>query len=462
MFGPPLFLNKIIKYIESGNQGDREPASTAYLYVFGLFITGAVQTLAVQQALYIGRTLGIRIQSIVIGEVFSKSLRRRDDTGAPSDGKGEESKGNVNNLLSVDAQKIAELVAYIFYLYSYPIQIVISIWCLYKLLGVAALWGVLVMILSQPFTFYIGRKFEKLHSAVMSATDKRLKMVNELLAAIRIVKFFAWENDFRKRVSEAREFELKAIRSRLFMFMHMTNAWFMIPVIIMVTVFYVYTLSYQLTASTAFTALALFNTFRGALDEFPLMISFLLQANVSVKRIEKFLAEDEVEITASTVSPDGPYIGFSNDASFSWEKQKKGGDATPVKPTIKNLNLSFPRNKLSIVCGPTGSGKTTLLSSLLGETYRLSGNVHLPRKVPNRNSCLGGAVSGIAYVAQSAWLQNCSIRDNILFGLPYDAERYEKVLYMTALTRDLEILEFGDATEVGEKGVTLSGGQKQR
>jgi ABC-type multidrug transport system fused ATPase/permease subunit len=465
IFGPPFFLNKIIKYIENP-QG--EPVSTAYLYVLGLFITNSAQSLLLQQGLYIGRTLGIRIQSIIIGEVFSKSLRRRDESGstdsanAPEDlDNKKDTKGNVNNLLSVDAQKIAEITAYIFFVYSYPLQIILSIWSLYKLLGNAALWGVLVMILCQPITYYCGTRFESLHQKVMAATDKRLKLMNELLTAIRIVKFFAWESEFKKRIIKARDSELSAIRSRLMMFMWMINAWFFIPILIMVTVFYVYTEVSPLTASVAFTALALFNTFRAALDEFPLLISMVLQAYVSVNRVEKFLDEDEVAIPvqASTEAiKNGVVIGFIDNASFSWDSHKDSYN----KPSIKNLNLNFPVGKLSIICGPTGSGKTTLLSSLLGETFCLSGQAILPRTIPNKSSPLGGAVSGIAYVAQTAWLQNCSIRDNILFGLPFDEERYEAVLYMTALTRDLEILEFGDDTEVGEKGITLSGGQKQR
>lgn len=224
----------------------------------------------------------------------------------------------------------------------------------------------------------------------------------------------------------------------------------------MVVVFYLYALNNELTASTAFTAIALFNTFKSALDELPMITSWILQATVSLKRIDKFLASDEVSPEFYVGDP-RVQIGFVDNATFSYDKPS--ADAVPA---LRNLNLSFPVNKLSIVCGATGSGKTTLISSLLGETYCLQGSSVLPRKDPSIHAAQGGAVSGIAYVAQAAWLQNCSIRDNILFGLPYDEERYAKVLYMTALTRDLDILEFGDATEVGERGITLSGGQKQR
>ncbi|KAI9303307.1 hypothetical protein BJ944DRAFT_241568 [Cunninghamella echinulata] len=477
VFGPALFLNKIIKFIEVPDEN--EPVLTAFIYVFGLFITSSIQSLALQQALYIGRTLGIRIQSIIIGEVFGKALRRRvtagnsnsSSEGASSkkdkdddkkDGKEEDEAGNVNNLLSVDAQKIAELTAYGFYLYSYPIQIVTCIVLLYQLLGNAALWGVLVMLISQPITYKISNRFQDIQNSCMTATDKRLKTMNELLSSIRIVKFFAWENDFRKRLEKAREVELVALKDRLYIFMWMINTWFLIPIAIMVVVFYVYTLDNALSAATAFTALALFSAFRAALEDLPFMMSFILQASVSLKRVEKFLQEEEVQpLVIQSGFANDVHIGFVNNATFSWDNPKSStNDITPFTPTLKDLNLSFPRNKLSIICGPTGSGKTTLISSLLGETYCLNGSVVLPPR-PITNG-YGGAVSGIAYVAQSAWLQNCSIRDNILFGLEFDEERYNKVLYMTALTKDLDILEFGDATEIGEKGITLSGGQKQR
>ncbi|CAO3612277.1 unnamed protein product [Cunninghamella blakesleeana] len=463
MFGPPYFLSKTIKYIEDGSSS-QVPVSTAYLFVFGLLVTTIGQSLAYQQSLYIGRTLGIRVQSIVIGEVYDKALRRRDDSGAPSDAsdlatKGK--KGNVNNLLSVDAQKMGEVTAYCFYYYCFPIQAAICIWGLYNLLGVASLYGVLAMILLQPLTYLLGKKFQRAHQKCMTFTDKRIKLMNELLNAIRIVKFFAWEEEFKTRIIETRDQELKAIRSRLYMFMYISVTYFMIPITIMITVFFIYTRTNELTASTAFTGVALFNTFKGIFEELPVIINFTLQANVSLRRIEKFLEEEEVDQNRSTIHPTTS-LGFVDDASFSWIKPKKDdhGNTTAV-PHLQKLNLSFPLNRFSIICGPTGSGKSTLIASLLGETYNLSGRAILPRK-PLSNRIIGGSTSGVAYVSQTPWLQNMSIRDNILFGLPYDEERYNKVLYMAALTRDLEILEYGDSTEVGEKGISLSGGQKQR
>lgn len=485
IFGPPYFLNKIIKSIENPASELNGSSLTPFFFVLGLFVTSCIQSLLLQQALYIGRTLGIRIQAIVIGEVYAKALKRRDTSGASEestngtkkddktndkkeDKKDEKTHGNINNLLSVDAQKVAELAAYIFYLYSHPLQIIFCIWGLYRLLGIAAFLGVVVMIVTFPAPQYLTKLFERNHKSVMEATDRRLKIMNELLGAIRIVKFFAWENEFKKRVEEARAKELKCIRSRLMIYMWSGNVWFMIPILIMVAVFFAYTRTHILAASTAFTTVALFQNLRGVLDELPFIISFLFQAKVSLERIDDFLSEEEVDENKHVRDKSALFIGFRDNATFQWFNKpasSASGTDSPERQarfTLKDLNLSFPANKLSIVCGPTGSGKTTLLASLLGETACINGSAVLPRKRFHVSNPIGGAVSGVAYVAQTAWLQNASIKDNILFGLPFDQERYDKVLYMCALTRDLEILEHGDATEVGEKGITLSGGQKQR
>ncbi|KAI8074767.1 phosphatidyl serine synthase-domain-containing protein [Gongronella butleri] len=460
MFGPPFFLNKIIKFIEKGADADT-PVLTAFFYALGLFATSCAQSLAYQQALYIGRVLGIRLQSIVIGEVYGKALRRRDtsDTAKPEDQvAAANAKSNVNNLLSVDAQKLGDAIAYIFYFYCFPLQTVICVWALYQLLGVASLYGVFVMVLAQPVTYVLSRRFQKQQQNVLRRTDKRIKLMNELLNAIRIVKFFAWERQFRQRIVGARAEELKALKARLVMFMWMSNVFFLVPVLTMVAVFYAYTRDHILTAATSFSALSLFNTFKGIFDELPAITSFALQGTVSVRRVEAFLREQDVDANATATTHPSVTLGFVENAAFTWHADD---DQANGSPTLKNINLSFPMNKLSLICGPTGAGKTTLLASLLGETHCVAGAAILPRKRAT-DRIIGGSASGIAYVAQTAWLQNLSIRDNILFGQPFDPERYARVLYMTALTRDLDIMEHNDRTQVGEKGISLSGGQKQR
>lgn len=169
---------------------------------------------------------------------------------------------------------------------------------------------------------------------------------------------------------------------------------------------------------------------------------------VSVKRIDHYLNEEE-EIDQDsaannyTVPDDSP--SFSG-ATFSWSKSEVGDDQF----RLRDLDVKLSKGELNLIVGRIGSGKSSLLLALLGEMRLIEGQFHLPRQ------------GGVAYVSQTAWLQNATIRDNILFGSEWDEERYWKVIEACALKVDLDLFEAGDQTEVGEKGITLSGGQKQR
>ncbi|KAJ2318767.1 Transporter of the ATP-binding cassette (ABC), partial [Coemansia sp. RSA 2681] len=305
---------------------------------------------------------------------------------------------------------------------------------------------------------------------------------------------------------------------------------FMAPVFVTLATFVCYTkfLGHQLTASVAFTALALFKTLRGPIDQLPEIISFCLQSKVSVDRVARFLDEEETPkydlCSLTRQAHDGLIkggrrpsyakvvgatdIGFVH-ASFSWRSAGRSGSGEPSRalgaslplPAIvetvpsgectvltgiapnataadaggngefelRDLAVSFPIGKLSIVAGPTGCGKTSLLMALLGEMRLTEGELMVPGAAFSARGMLGETQANpfalhesVAYVAQQAWLLNDTIRGNITFGLPYDEQRYTEVVRMCALTRDFEILDAGDMTEVGERGVALSGGQKQR
>lgn len=245
------------------------------------------------------------------------------------------------------------------------------------------------MALSQFVLFYLILQYRKIHQKCMGFTDKRIKLINELLNGIRIIKFFAWEEEFRKKVLTARDHELKAKKSRFFKAILLRSSSEFIPILIILVVFYVYTGANTLTASTAFTAIALFNILKGIFEELPLIISNNIQAMVSLRRLERLLNEEEVDINHNNYDDDGndndevnnpqdsalntnatsaitsvkkaatktKFIGFVDNASFSWVKPTMDYRNNVISnPHIQNLNLSFPLNKFSIICGPTGSG----------------------------------------------------------------------------------------------------------
>ncbi|KAH7906916.1 P-loop containing nucleoside triphosphate hydrolase protein [Hygrophoropsis aurantiaca] len=195
------------------------------------------------------------------------------------------------------------------------------------------------------------------------------------------------------------------------------------------------------------------------------MIPRMIQAKVSLDRLNNFLLETELLDEFSQTEQEehlftqredlADVIGFRN-AVFSWSEDTDGA-LTPSKRRF-TLNIGeglfFERGHINLIVGPTGSGKTSILMALLGEMHFIPSDPTSWYGLPRND--------GVAYAAQESWVQNETIRDNILFGAPYDEERYQKVLHQCALERDLTLFEAGDQTEVGEKGLTLSGGQKAR
>ncbi|KAI8360085.1 hypothetical protein B0O80DRAFT_194371 [Mortierella sp. GBAus27b] len=487
MFVGPFALERILNFI---NNKDTVSVEWGYIYVFGMLFGMLFSTIAQSRMLWYGRRVSMQLRSIVVGEVYAKALRRKDRAGqtqkttknSDEETEGENemfTHGAINNMISNDTSEISNASAYLNDLYILPLQIFLAIGFLYRILGWSAFAGVVTMACFIPLNLVLTSKVEKIQDDLMKATDKRAELMNELLQAIRIIKFFSWERNFYGKVDKARELELYKLRLRFTWWIFGTAMWFGTPVVVTITTFFAYTkiAGNTMTAEVAFPALALFNVLRAPMDAFPEMLSLCLRAKVSAARIDRFLDEEEVLLYANANAkprknlPTDPIIGFKN-ATFSYAGKGEQDAANAARETgqnlnnhhfeLKDLNLVFPVGELSVITGPTGSGKTSLLLSLLGEINPIKGQAFLPRRDSHDINPVTGLTNGIAYVAQQAWLQNNTIRNNILFGLPFEQRRYDQVIEMCALRRDFEILEHGDETEIGERGITLSGGQKQR
>ncbi|KAH7318162.1 multidrug resistance-associated protein [Stachybotrys elegans] len=380
--------------------------------------------------------------------------------------------GTIINLMSVDSFKISEITAYLHFLCaSAPTQLVLSVLLLWQVMGLSAIPGIIVMIILLPVNYLLAQGFNTTSKNILAATDKRINITNEVLQNIRIIKYFAWEQRFGILIDEKRRAELKALRSRFLVWALAVAIWNAVPVLITFFSFFVYTVLEKkpLYPSVAFTAMSLFMLLRVPLDQFGDMFAHVQEAKVSIDRVEEFLKEEETEkyeqLGLDNVDENGvKRIGFKK-ASFIWGGRDTVAEDGSRAFRLLDLDVDFQIGKLNIIAGPTGSGKTSMLMALLGEMTRIEGNVYCPggrSREDVRPDPETGLADTIAYVAQSAWLVNANIRDNILFSTPYNEQRYRKVIVACALERDLEILDHGDETQVGEKGITLSGGQKQR
>lgn len=487
---PSFFLQRILGYITSRSGEHPQPPHVALLYALGLFVTQVFLAFAESAGLIIGRRLSVRMRALLISLVFTKALRR---TGANSKGSepsqsADEAKnggrsdseedrnspastGKIANLVSNDVLSLAEIGAYLHFLWPESvIQLVLAGIYLYVLLGYSALAGMFCMIVAIPIQSYLTALWAKCQDSLMAAADKRLGLATEVINNIKVVKFFAWESNFLKKMEALRREELNRLSRRVIITIAENMVSFSVPIFVSIVTFYTHTkvLGQPLTAEQAFTALALFNVFRFPLGIMVGMISGLLQSYVSLRRIEKFLDEKETEkysiLSVRQAEAGDPLVGFKN-ATFTHEVKRDDGPS-PESSTFKlcDLEFSFPEGRLSLIVGRVGSGKGTLLLSLLGETTKLSGEAFLPSPV-SRVWGLDPALqltNTTAYCPQQPWLLSDSIRNNILYGSQMNRPRYLQVLKACALGPDLATFTDGDLTEIGDKGTVLSGGQKAR
>ncbi|EJD51853.1 ATP-binding cassette transporter [Auricularia subglabra TFB-10046 SS5] len=415
----------------------------------------------------------------------SRSASVASTSSAGGEKKNEKSEnlvGKINNLVTTDVSNITEARDFLFLVLYCPLQIIICVWFLYVVLGWSAFAGLATMILTFPLPGWIAAKVNTISNERMKKTDARIQHVTETMGLLRMIKLFAWEKKIEERLQEKREDELVWIRKARIMSLLNMNLNYWIPLATMMVTYTTYTLvlGHTLSASVVFSSMAVFEMLRDQLHITFYTIPTIIQAKVSLDRLTTYLndtetldryvhaSQDEIQINIPPpdVAPDA--IGF-HDATFRWANAPPtSGTSTPgsVISTASSPSgrrnfrlridgtLIFKRGALNLIVGPTGCGKTSLLLALFGELHFEPENPSSWYQLPR--------AGGVAYAAQEAWVQNETIKDNILFGAPYDEERYKKVLHQCALERDLSLFDAGDQTEVGEKGLTLSGGQKAR
>ena len=336
--------------------------------------------------------------------------------------------------------------------------------------------GLIPIVLVFPLNKMLATRYGKTQKLLMAARDKKTKTVSEALQGIRQIKFSANEPQWTDKIDAVREEELKLLWKTKLNSIYMTFAGDIAPAFL--TVFALATYSWvhgSLMPSIAFTALGVFMQLEGILGMVPFLFMMGMNAKVSCDRLDAFLrSEEKPENTypGEAISFDNVSITFPSkkvELKEGEDEDEEDRAARQNRFTMRELTFTFPNNALSIITGPTGSGKSLLLSAILGEVDVLAGGICVPRAPSAEDRFDSKATAAdwiipnsIAFVSQIPWIENATIKDNILFGLPFDETRYTKVLNACALSQDLAILTDGDMTEVGAQGISLSGGQKWR
>jgi ATP-binding cassette subfamily C (CFTR/MRP) protein 1 len=466
LFVGPIYLNLTIEWLSSQYTMTPEPLSQGIFYSFLVLAASIVQSVMLHQYFHRAYRTGMRLKSATISLIFKKSLRIKPGTTVHARNSGSNNatggnakpenqtnqnqpkpatpgingSGSIVNLMSVDTQRLQDLMIYVATLVSGPYQITLSMYLLWLQLGVSVLAGLAVMLIMIPITGRVTSYMKQEQAVLMKKKDLRIKNINEILSGIIILKMYAWERSFLQKLEGIREDELAYLRRYALVNCFARALWTVVPVFVSVASFGVFVaLGNNLTPSIAFTSIALFNILRFPVAYFPQLVTSTLEAQISCQRIQAFLQLPEVAPLPKVVPGDCSVV--CRDAFLAWEDEQQ-------TPLLSHVTVTCHPGRLTAIIGSTGSGKSGLFSALIGDLRPVSGSI---------------SVNGsIAFSSQVAWIRNGSLRENILFGNAYNPVWYEEVIFACALKADLAMLSAGDKTEIGERGINLSGGQKQR
>lgn len=543
----PFTLRYLIQFAEDAYIAQRtgQPAPNigkGLGLVFGITFMQMCQSLGTNHFIYRGMMVGGQSRAILISVIFEKAMsisgrakaggreikegpetenqhdehvkedkqakkdsRKGGPKGTMNAGKGVAgdgtgwANGKVVNLMSVDTYRVDQASGMFHMIWTAPVACIITLILLIVNLTYSALAGFGLLVIGLPLLTKAVKSLFVRRRAINKITDQRVSLTQEILQAVRFVKFFGWESAFLSRLGEIRNREIRSIQVLLAIRNAINAVSMSLPIFASMVAFITYSLtSHDLAPAHVFSSLALFNSLRMPLNLLPLVIGQVIDAWSSVYRIQEYLLSEEAEDEAK-FDYDAKNAVEMDHADFTWErtatqdpdavkipgkKQKKeevkvekqaqkqvikdekatanakepSGESTPDTAStlledrepfkLQNMDFSIGRNELVAVIGGVGSGKSSLLAALAGDMRKTKGEVTM------------GASR--AFCPQYAWIQNATVKDNILFGKEMDKAWYKEVIEACALQADLDMLPQGDLTEIGERGITVSGGQKQR
>ncbi|XP_045152303.1 ATP-binding cassette sub-family C member 4 isoform X2 [Echinops telfairi] len=399
----PIFLGKIIDYFEHYDPTNSAALHTAYMYATVLTVCTLILAILHHLYFYHVQCAGMRLRVAMCHMIYQKALHLSNSA------MGKTTTGQIVNLLSNDVNKFDQVTIFLHFLWAGPLQAIAVTALLWMEIGISCLAGMAVIIVLLPLQSCIGKLFSSLRSKTATFTDIRIRTMNEVITGIRIIKMYAWEKSFADLITSLRRKEIsKVLRSSYLRGMNLASFFVASKIIVFVTFTTYVLLGHVITASRVFVAVTLYGAVRLTVTLFfPAAIEKVSEAIVSIRRIK-----------------------------------------ASETPTLQELSFTVRPRELLAVVGPVGAGKSSLLSAVLGELPPRQGFINVQGR--------------IAYVSQQPWVFSGTVRSNILFGKKYEKERYDKVIKACALKKDLQLLEDGDLTVIGDRGATLSGGQKAR
>ncbi|XP_075867976.1 ATP-binding cassette sub-family C member 5 [Nelusetta ayraudi] len=496
--GPALLVRALLEY----SQNSESSVTFGLTLAAGIFLTELIRSWTLALMWAVNYRTAARLRGAALTFAFNKILNLRSTKKV--------NLGELVNICSSDGQRLYEAVSVGALLAGGPLVAILGLSYTAYFLGPTALVGSTVFVLFYPAMMLASRLTAYFRKKCVTVTDRRVRLMNEILVCIKFIKMYCWEDSFAQNIHKVRS-EERGMLEKAGVVQSFTVG--VAPIVVVISSVCTFTLhmalGYDLTAAEAFTMVAVFNSMTFALKVTPLAVRALSEGAVAVKRFQRLFMMEDRQVVAVKMEDPSNAVEF-RDVTLAWEKarpppaprshpppKKRGGmmrvlrreklslyipsedskgsqdspntqslltnmeqespqstiSSTqsirpPLHKTLHRIDLRVKKGSLVGICGGVGSGKSSLLSALLGQMTLLEGNL--------------AASGGFAYVSQQAWVLNESLKENILFGSEYDQDKYNAVLEACGLLQDLAELPYGEMTEIGERGVNLSGGQRQR
>uniref|UniRef100_A0A803L033 ABC-type xenobiotic transporter n=1 Tax=Chenopodium quinoa TaxID=63459 RepID=A0A803L033_CHEQI len=436
----PYLIDSFVQYLNGVKVSST--ARTGYVLISAFVVAKLVACVSEKHSNFRVEIITLKTRAALIQSIYTKALT------LPCTSKEEgRTTGELINVMSVDAERVAQFGAYVHDPWVIVLQLVLALSILYATLGLASIAAFVSTVLVMLAYYPVSKLFDKNYKNLMQSKDKRMQVTAEILRNMKILKLQAWDMKFLNKILGLRDVENEWLKKTATCLAVTACVFWIAPTFVSLVTFSTCLLiGVPLESGKVLSAIATFKILQSAIINLPHLISSVTQTRVSLSRIASFLSLDELSPDAVMKLPAASRINDQvvieiREGNFTW-------DHLAPSPTLKDINIKVERGMRVAICGTVGSGKSTLLSCILGEVPKVSGVLSL-----------GGST---AYVPQTAWIQSGSIADNILFGKEMHVEKYNRVLEACSLRKDLEVLPFGDQTIIGERGINLSGGQKQR
>ena len=466
---------------------------------------------------FVGFKAGVELNCLIFDKLLVVS---------PSSRHNKAETGEIVNYVQIDSNQLIRFVTMSPSLITIPISIFAYSFLLFDYLGISFSFGLGVLLIFLLINYFMQKTFKKLQKRRQANMDKRLRMTTAILFNLKVLKLYSWDDFFFDRLNDLREIELNTIRKIFnFRNSNQTVFWLSPIMTTIVTIGAYEYLNKETQIENIFVSLGVLNSLQEPVRAIAMIYTSFLETLISLKRIQKFMNQENIKeeniITNDEKTKEEDIMIKIENGTFSWGAEQKGilnadDEDRLIALNLRDINFTVKKGEFVCIIGEVGSGKSSLLNAMLNNMIQVSpeevakildarkipDDVDHPLQIvpegklsvalerdstvpknpmqeittkieskmenniednPDSNNYNKVYINGsIAYVCQTPFIQNNTLKNNILFFHEFNAEKYNKVLKISELLPDLEILKGGDMTEIGERGINLSGGQKAR